>query len=384
MESDKAWMLTTGDVIFKYNTDVLCSLGSLMSKQAVIDDILKPSWDVSDKNTLHETLEWLLEGGHSAFYRNAFNEPKGKFQREFVEEFAGDINGRELKAWDLGRFVMVARWGHYAGFLTETQLWEQLRPVCQTLQQMYDSWEEYGYHYRLGRLFWRGEVEERYEAAFEFMMYHVKSPWQMLEWQTPLDGSGPAGQLYNPYILEWDAAGELSIAQKNDYYHILLQDDPYNPYACVHYADFLRDQMDDAETALGFYDRAMQIKPDMTDAYDNISAILWNDEERRDELQAVFEGWIEHDAENYRAFLDYAIWLAYELEDVDDAYYKYQRAMELAPESDTVFASYAEYLQDFMDEPELTLEMYHKALALNPDNQKAAQGLQSFLAESKE
>ncbi|MDR2176588.1 MAG: DUF1266 domain-containing protein, partial [Treponema sp.] len=64
------------------------------------------------------------------------------------------FNDRNILAWDLGRNIALCRWGYDVGFLSEEEAWEKIMYYAKLIQPLYKSWEEYGYDYYMGRVFW--------------------------------------------------------------------------------------------------------------------------------------------------------------------------------------------------------------------------------------
>ena len=62
---------------------------------------------------------------------------------------------RPDNAWDLLRFVLVARLGVGAGYLDDSDSWERIRPVAIRLQAAYSSWRALAQAYVMARRQWR-------------------------------------------------------------------------------------------------------------------------------------------------------------------------------------------------------------------------------------
>jgi hypothetical protein len=54
----------------------------------------------------------------------------------------------------LGRAIALCRWGYSVNFLTEKEAWEKIMELARKTQAIYQSWEEFGYDYYMGRVFW--------------------------------------------------------------------------------------------------------------------------------------------------------------------------------------------------------------------------------------
>ncbi len=58
-------------------------------------------------------------------------------------------------AWELLRFVLVARLGAAAGMVDPEQSWEMIAPVAKRLQRAYDDWPDMAQAYVVARRQWR-------------------------------------------------------------------------------------------------------------------------------------------------------------------------------------------------------------------------------------
>lgn len=69
-------------------------------------------------------------------------------------------------AWDLVRAVNMARWAFICGYINEDEMWEAIRTTAGIAKESFNSWEEYGNSFAVGRGIWRGETDD-YETADE-------------------------------------------------------------------------------------------------------------------------------------------------------------------------------------------------------------------------
>jgi hypothetical protein len=64
-------------------------------------------------------------------------------------------SGRPDNAWDLVRFMVVARMGVGARYMTNDDAWDAICPIAKRLQNVYRSWTELGQAYVHARRQWR-------------------------------------------------------------------------------------------------------------------------------------------------------------------------------------------------------------------------------------
>ncbi len=94
----------------------------------------------------------------------------------------------DIRAWDTGRGVNMARWGVHCGYAdARTAHWYAVR-AGELSRQYYSSWMEFSAAYILGRClhFDRGEFGFRYTdplAVHRAMMTHPQSPWLNLQFR---------------------------------------------------------------------------------------------------------------------------------------------------------------------------------------------------------
>jgi hypothetical protein len=67
-----------------------------------------------------------------------------------------DLAAAPDNAWDLVRFILVARMGVAAGYLGDDEGWDEIRPIAARLRRAYDSWTALGQAYLAARRQWQG------------------------------------------------------------------------------------------------------------------------------------------------------------------------------------------------------------------------------------
>jgi tetratricopeptide (TPR) repeat protein len=164
-------------------------------------------WTIRSRSEAIEELRWLESAGHSADYEVlaraaaspdiATLEPRIREDKEtsaqldFVRERRAELGERRLLAWDYGRLAAVAGWSCLAGYIDEAEAWEWSFRAARVVQSTYGSWEEFGRHYLLGRVFGMGE-EGGARQACEWLLSSEQSPWRQLAWLTNLDAAAPS------------------------------------------------------------------------------------------------------------------------------------------------------------------------------------------------
>jgi hypothetical protein len=140
-------------------------------------ELLRRDWGVNNREELLETIQRTENDGHAAALRlvkqtiqETMNE-NGEFSIATIYnkyhlssryynylKFAvvnwNRLGNRTILAWDWGRAIALCRWGYSVSFLTEEEAWRKIMELAAKIQTAYQSWEEFGYDYYMGRVFW--------------------------------------------------------------------------------------------------------------------------------------------------------------------------------------------------------------------------------------
>lgn len=173
--------------------------------------LLAKWWGVSNRDDLLNALEWIDRGGHREEF-NLLGKSLAEMDKAQIEAFK--VKGRDdpallnkiqvvslnykalgrksILGWDYSRYVALCGWGYVAGYLDENEAWEKIMPVARRLQTTFDSWEDLGNNYMIGRVYWslketvRGGTEM--QKAYEKLYTDPASPWRRYPWKMPLGG----------------------------------------------------------------------------------------------------------------------------------------------------------------------------------------------------
>ena len=166
-------------------------------------------WDVKTRSDLLENLNWITTGGHRKDFairgiyvqrlsEDQFNALKKK-QSDFPEEqnrmliaktYYPSLGKKGLLGWDYSRYICLCRWGYSVGLISEEEAWERIIPVARMLQKAFDSWEDLGRNYLIGRNFWSYQKTQEngqlYVDAFQRLLDMQSSPWNQYSWNMDL------------------------------------------------------------------------------------------------------------------------------------------------------------------------------------------------------
>ena len=174
---------------------------------------LERDWGITSREELLETLVIMENGGHAAefdFIKKIIRENNNDLDKImknyqlngvqynrllFTLQHWDSCKFASIKSWDLGRNVSLCRWGYEVGFLSETEAWNKIMYYARLIQPLYRSWEEYGYTYAIGRIFWASgagagdrttSTSERTMSVFNKLIKGEAGQWHNLKWNINL------------------------------------------------------------------------------------------------------------------------------------------------------------------------------------------------------
>jgi hypothetical protein len=220
------WAISLPGILTEARTGYRNSLNDMAMNESGRNSVLttmRRDWDITTREELFETLDSLENGGHPAALKeikeiinlvirfgntetalrailDSVQWDRVKWNRfRYVYNNWDKFWDITLKGWDLGRSVALCRWGYNAGFMTEDEAWQRIFHIARMAQQNFSSWEEYGYDYFMGRLFWASSYGEEEKYLLETEPIYNKllnSYWGWLDWDVDLD----AGEKSVPII----------------------------------------------------------------------------------------------------------------------------------------------------------------------------------------
>lgn len=168
-------------------------------------EILSKWWFDGGRFELLMTMEWLLESGHRVRFDKEtkqilhMNESQRKLfisrkpildwpKWNIVCEYGPRMGDKSILAWDLSRVCMLGRFGYEAQYLTPLEVYRVSIPTAIVLQETFDSWDDYGENFWVGRWYWRAREEDRDKAkkAVEALLTEAGSPWKKYAWDMPM------------------------------------------------------------------------------------------------------------------------------------------------------------------------------------------------------
>lgn len=193
-------------------TGYFCDSLSTGSKVAEIKENLSNYYDITDRETALETLEWLFTSGHRAYFDlikgavsdqepqiddSGLNEDDIARIKQYgsnLQESIGTLMGYEfinlnqpadlyqqsIAAWDMGRLVLVTRCCFDAGYISDEEAWRYIFNAHQLSQKSYSSWEDFASGYVIGRAMWSGNTMSLTGiiAITQGLLEDEESPWK--------------------------------------------------------------------------------------------------------------------------------------------------------------------------------------------------------------
>lgn len=91
------------------------------------------------------------------------------------------ITEKDVIGWDIGRAAYLVRVGVEMKYLNSDEAWDYLEKAYQRAIRTFDTWEELGHSYIIGRCCWTSHPEERDVLGFcnvvKWLLKHPESPW---------------------------------------------------------------------------------------------------------------------------------------------------------------------------------------------------------------
>ena len=208
----KAWALATAAILFQANGerhDILAGVERSPENIKEQKESVADSWGIYNKQDLLEVLDGLDKGGHRKHFealgtyvmslsdstRNILiklqTTDQDRNEIDVVMKHYARLGKKSLLGWDYCRYVSLCRRGYLFGYFTEEEAWRKIMYAARILQNTFDSWQDLGENYLIGREFWSyenvGPHGQRYRNAYDRLLNDPKSPWNITVWNLNLD-----------------------------------------------------------------------------------------------------------------------------------------------------------------------------------------------------
>ena len=174
--------------------------------KAVAQTLLSEGWEVTDRGTADETMDWLLTEGHRVSYVDDMEYIKetgvadvaaGDRMNFFLQNF--DVSEEEaqdyidwygfyeqygedaIAAWDYGRAMSLLGYYYLAGYYTEEEALNKSLEVANTIQSTFDSWDSFMESYFVGYEYWAGDSSDERRGIYGDIKAASDSPYS-IDW----------------------------------------------------------------------------------------------------------------------------------------------------------------------------------------------------------
>lgn len=132
------------------------------------------------------TLSSLKPEQHKQFVVKAHRDAELRHRVKLVERYHKALGDKSLRGWDYGRYVVLARWGYLAGYLSEKEAWGRIQTAVRILRPTFSSWRDLGENFLIGREFrsfdTTMETDQLYRDAYASLLADSESPWNRYHW----------------------------------------------------------------------------------------------------------------------------------------------------------------------------------------------------------
>ena len=136
-----------------------------------VASLVRRSWGIGGRGELLEMIRYLSQEGYQLRYQmyaqaqdpdELMEDEDDAEEREniartwrFVQRYRQQYGPAFLTGWDVGRAAMLARWGCYLGWITESEATGILHHLSQRAQEELCSWRQFARSYLFGGLMWK-------------------------------------------------------------------------------------------------------------------------------------------------------------------------------------------------------------------------------------
>lgn len=181
--------------------------------KALAQNLLLSTWDITDRKSADESLDWLLTEGHrvpfaeemSHLEEAGLSEVPIETRAEAISETYGidpewsqryaawyalyEQYGEDAAAgWDYSRAMSCLSYYYLAGFYTKEESLDQSMEIAETLQSTFDSWDSFMESYFAGYEYWSEESSNTRRDVYEELKTSSDNPFN-LDWNITLEKS---------------------------------------------------------------------------------------------------------------------------------------------------------------------------------------------------
>ena len=165
---------------------------------------LEEWWSVTDRETADSTLDWILTEGHRATFaedmayldesgiRDIAPDERSAFLLDqfemtvdearnyadmfgFYEQYGPDA----IAGWDYCRAMNLMSFYYLAGYYTEQEALDKSLEIAQTMQPLFESWDDLMSSYMRGYEYWAEESADERRALYEDLKTREDNPYSV-------------------------------------------------------------------------------------------------------------------------------------------------------------------------------------------------------------
>lgn len=169
---------------------------------ANVQETLDASWSVTDRASADETLDWILTEGHRADYAEdmktleeaglgqcAAEERESYLMENFEVDSADaayfanmyaayETDGEgAIDGWDYCRAMNLLSFYYIAGYYTEQEALDKSLEIAQTMQPLFESWDDLMESYFIGYEYWSTESADARRELYDAIKIADDSPY---------------------------------------------------------------------------------------------------------------------------------------------------------------------------------------------------------------
>lgn len=208
------WITASYAVLTEINGQDYTKFGGMNATESnakMIQNSLKEWWDVTDRQSAEETLDWVLTEGHRAGFaeQGAYIEALGitelpeeewnsfiQYCFETDEDTAqylvdmyrlyAERGESTIDAWDYCRALNLLSFYYIAGYYTEEEALDKSLEIAKEFQAKYQSWDELVDSYMYGYEYWAEESSEERREVYEDLKSRKDNPYAV-DYNTTLE-----------------------------------------------------------------------------------------------------------------------------------------------------------------------------------------------------
>lgn len=181
--------------------------------EILAQSVLLDSWNVTDRESADETLDWLLTEGHRVSFaeemryleESGLSDVPSETRAEAISEtydidsewatryadwFAlyEQYGGNAASGWDYSRAMSLLGFYYLADFYTEEEALDLSLEIAENLQATFDSWDSFMESYFAGYEYWAEESSDDRRAVYQELKASPDNPFR-LDWNMTLEKS---------------------------------------------------------------------------------------------------------------------------------------------------------------------------------------------------